>query len=286
MSQLVTGEAVVLDLRTAGVPSRALAALIDVAIQGVALFALATLVGAFASSGNDAAAAAVTVVVTVAVALGYPVAMETLTRGRTLGKMSLGLRVVRDDGGPIRFRHALTRGLLAMFVEKPGITFGAAALITSLLNERGKRLGDFLAGTVVIQERVAVPYDPGVAMPPQLASWASMLDLSALPDDLAQSARSYLGRFHSLTEQAQVELGERIAARVASVVTPAVPPGVPAWAYLSAVLAERRRRALPVPAAFPMQYGPPSSAPPPAAAPEPPPTSPEPPAQGPFAPPA
>ena len=123
MSQLVTGEAVVLDLRTAGVPSRILASVIDLFVQGVALFALLILVGAVASSGSAATTAGLMILVSVVVLLGYPVALETLMGGRTLGKLALGLRVVRDDGGPIRFRHAITRGLLGLFVEKPGVTW-------------------------------------------------------------------------------------------------------------------------------------------------------------------
>jgi uncharacterized RDD family membrane protein YckC len=243
MAQLVTGEAVVLDLRTAGVPSRVLAALLDLAVQSVALFLLLFLVGAAAAAANEATVAGLTIVVLLVVMLGYPVLLETLLGGRTLGKMALGLRVVRDDGGPIAFRHAITRGLLGLFVEKPGVTSGAAGLITALLNERGKRLGDLAAGTIVVQERVAAARSDHVVMPPQLAAWASTLDLSALPDDLAESARSYLGRWGSLTTTAQADLGSRLASAVAAVVTPAPPAGVPPWAYLSAVLAERRRRA-------------------------------------------
>ncbi len=243
MSQLVTGEAVVLDLRTAGVPSRILASVIDLAVQGVALFLLLILVGSVASSGSGAATAGLIILVSVVVLLGYPVALETLMGGRTLGKLALGLRVVRDDGGPIRFRHAITRGLLGLFVEKPGFTSGAAALFTALLNEQGKRLGDLLAGTVVVQERVASTRADLAVMPPPLAGWASTLDLSGLSDELAESARSYLGRWASLTPTAQADLGGRIASAVAAVVAPAPPPNVPPWAYLSAVLAERRRRA-------------------------------------------
>ena len=52
---------------------------------------------------------------------GYPILMEWLTRGRTLGKIWLGLRVVRDDGGPIGFRQALVRGLAGLLIEKPGL---------------------------------------------------------------------------------------------------------------------------------------------------------------------
>lgn len=243
MTQLVTGEAVVLDLRTAGVPSRLLAALLDAVVQTVGYLLFFFLIGVTAPTASEAAIAGFVVLSMVLVMLGYPVLMETLAGGRTLGKMALGLRVVRDDGGPIRFRHALTRGLLGVFVEKPGFTFGFAALITALLNERGKRLGDLLAGTVVVQERVASARSDFVVMPPPLADWAATLDLSALSDDLAESARSYLGRWSSLTPTAQADLGGRLASAVAAVVTPPPPPNVPAWAYLSAVLAERRRRA-------------------------------------------
>lgn len=242
MSQLVTGEAVVLDLRTAGVPSRTLAALLDLCVQGVAAFVLFVLVGIVASSSSEAVVAGLVIVVWLMIMLGYPVLMETLVSGRTLGKMALGLRVVRDDGGAISFRHAITRGLIGLFVEKPGVTLFSAGLITSLLNERSKRLGDLLAGTVVIQERAVSSRPDLVVMPPPLAGWATTLDLSGLPDDLAESARAFLGRWGSLTPTAQAELGGRLATAVASVVTPAPPPDVPAWAYLAAVLAERRRR--------------------------------------------
>ena len=58
-----------------------------------------------------------------------------------------------------------------------------------LLNERNKRLGDLLAGTVVLQERVAARGGAVAEMPPPLAGWAAGLDLSRLPDGLALSAR-------------------------------------------------------------------------------------------------
>ena len=264
MTQLVTGEAVVLDLRLAGVPSRVLASLIDVVVEAAAVALLILPLGAVVSSSSEAVTAGVTIVLLLAVLLGYPVAMETLAGGRTLGKLALGLRVVRDDGGPIGFRHALTRGLLGLFVEKPGFTWGSAGLITALLNERAKRLGDLAAGTVVVQERVAHRRVETVQMPPPLAGWAATLDLARLPDDLADSARSYVGRVGSLTPASQAELGARIAGAVAAVVSPPPPAGVPPWAYLAAVLAERSRRAGyggPAPQPPPAPAGPPVAAP-------------------------
>ena len=76
---------------------------------------------------------------------------ETATRGRSLGKMALGLRVVSDDGGPERFRQALFRALAGV-IEIWMLT-GGPAVICSLLSPKGKRIGDFFAGTVVISER-------------------------------------------------------------------------------------------------------------------------------------
>jgi uncharacterized RDD family membrane protein YckC len=193
-----------------------------------------------AVGSDDALAAALGLTGFVLVIVGYPVAFETLTRGRSLGKMALGLRVVREDGGPIRFRHALVRGLLG--VVEIWITYGIVALVVSLASSKGKRLGDFLAGTVVVHERMPSQGGAVVMMPPPLAGWAVGLDLARLPDDLALAARQYLSRAGALTPEVRDAMGGRLAAAVAACTTPPPPPGTPAWAYLSAVLAERRRR--------------------------------------------
>ena len=163
---LVTGEAVALDLRPAALPSRLVAGAIDGALQLVLLLVLGGLAGAVSSRASDAAGAALGIVVLVVVLLGYPIAFETLLRGRTPGKAAMGLRVVRDDGGPIGFRQALVRGLAGGFLERPGVTLFVGAVVTTLLNPRDKRIGDLLAGTVVLQERVAVRGGQVAMMPP------------------------------------------------------------------------------------------------------------------------
>src|SRR5215469_8120952 len=113
MEEIVTGEAVVLDLPCARFPSRILARIIDYAVEMALFFVVAILVGAAEGSGtvDSATSAALSLTGVVLVIVGYPVACEPLTRGQTLGKMALGLRVVTNDGGPERFRHALVRGL-------------------------------------------------------------------------------------------------------------------------------------------------------------------------------
>jgi len=237
---VVTGEAVVLDLRLARLASRSLALAIDLAVQLTLMFGGVFVVAGAVSVVDDSLAAAIGLVFYLAVVVGYPVAWETFSRGRSPGKMALGLRVVREDGGPVRFRQAFVRGLLA--VVEIWMTFGVVALVTSLASTQGRRVGDFLAGTVVIHERVPVRAAPVAAMPPQLAGWAQGLDLSRVPDALALEARQFLGRAHELAPEVREQMGTRIAQALAAVVAPPPPPGVPAWAFVAAVLAERRRR--------------------------------------------
>src|SRR5438477_7708556 len=101
-SAVVTPEAVPLDLETAGIGSRFLALVIDFAIQGTALFVLVFVVSRF---GNGWPVVAGFFFLLFAVIWGYPIAFETLWRGRTPGKAALGLRVVTKEGGQIGFRH-------------------------------------------------------------------------------------------------------------------------------------------------------------------------------------
>ncbi|MFI6320422.1 RDD family protein [Nonomuraea sp. NPDC050556] len=240
MSEVVTGDAVVVEVRVAQLPTRAVALFIDMVLQVVVLAGTLILLGLFAVFSDPAMFAAVAILLVVLVTIGYPVLVETLTRGRSLGKLAMGLRVVSDDGSPERFRQAMFRGL-AGFVEF-WMLYGAPALISSLVSQQGKRLGDVFAGTIVISERGPAASTTPAVMPPQLAQWASTLELSQLNSEVAAAARQYLLRWHQLSPAMQYEMGVRISTQVAAVVSPAPPHGVPPHAYLSAVLAERRRR--------------------------------------------
>jgi uncharacterized RDD family membrane protein YckC len=275
----------------AGVGSRVLAATIDVLAQSVGLVLLALLDAAIAGGADVAAFQALLIFEVVLVLAGYPIVYEWLSRGRTLGKMAMGLRVVRDDGGPIGFRHALVRGLAGFVLEKPGLLFPLttiAGVVIMSSSAREKRMGDMLAGTVVLNERAApqnlAPIPPWV--PPALQPWALSLDLHRLDDGLALSARQFVSRAHEMTWAAQQALGEELRARLLAVIAPPPPPCTPTAALLMPVLAVRRRRAW-VPGVG--QWQPPFGAPPPPVSPPPgvtaaPPRPPSPP-EGPFAPP-
>lgn len=241
-NQLVTGEAVPVDLRVARLGSRMIAALIDLTIQSVALVVL-LLVGFFVIQPDDPALiVALLLVVNVAVLLGYPVVFETFSRGRTVGKIALGLRAVRDDGGPLRFRHALTRGLVGVVAEGPSMMY-LPAMISMVVSSRSKRLGDLFAGTVVLQVRVPQPRVLPPAVPPQLAGWAALLDLTGVDDGLAVRGRYFLNRTHQLTAEVRERMGTDLVREINAVITPPAPPGTPGWAIVATVLAERTRRA-------------------------------------------
>lgn len=244
MSNLVTGEAVVLDLQLAKLPSRALGFVIDATVQILLLAGVLVLVTALAGTADDALVAATAIAGTLLIFVALPAAVETLTRGRSLGKLALGLRVVRDDGGMIRFRHALVRALAGFVVDFWLLGWTGIGVLTSLASSRGKRVGDYLAGTVVIRERIPARGGPVAQMPPDLAEWASGLQLSALPDDLAMAARQFVSRAGELAPEVRDGMGRRLAADVARHLGGTIPAGVPPATYLSAVLAERRNREL------------------------------------------
>ncbi|APS21232.1 membrane protein [Streptomyces sp. Tue 6075] len=242
MSELVTGDAVVLGLRPARLPSRALASAIDLAVT-FAVFVLVSVVLGIASAALDeAAVAAIGVASFLLVLIGGPVAVETLSHGRSLGKLACGLRVVRDDGGPIRFRHALVRG--AMGLVEILLTFGALASIASLVSARGRRIGDVFAGTLVVRERVAAT-GRSVAVPPPppwLVGRFAQLDLSGVPDELWSAIRQYLTRMQQLDPGVGRSIAERLAGELVARTGAAAPQGVPAAAFLAAVVHERQSR--------------------------------------------
>lgn len=242
MSELVTGDAVVLGLRPARLPSRALASAIDLAVTFVVFILISIVLGIASASLDEAAVAAIGVASFLLVLIGGPVAVETLSHGRSLGKLACGLRVVRDDGGPIRFRHALVRG--AMGLVEVLMTFGALASIASLVSARGRRIGDVFAGTLVIRERVAAT-GRSVSVPPPppwLVGRFAQLDLSAVPDELWLGIRQYLTRMRQLDPGVGRSVAERLAGELVALTGAAAPQGVPAAAFLAAVVHERQSR--------------------------------------------
>jgi uncharacterized RDD family membrane protein YckC len=236
---VVIPEAVPLDLETAGLGSRFLGLIIDWAIQGALLIVLLIIVSnaSFGWLGTT-----IVLLLVFLVIWGYPIALETLWRGRTVGKAAIGLRVVTKEGGQIGFRHAAIRAALGLvdFV----LTSGACAVICVLATSQNQRLGDLAAGTLVLRERTGQrqPTPTDFAPPVGLDAYADSLDLAGLGPAEYRVVRTFLLRAASLPPQVRARLAAQIGETVAERVQPPPPPGVPAELFLASVAAAYRKR--------------------------------------------
>lgn len=242
--EILIGEGVALDARPASFATRLLGAVIDAAVAFVAFLLLVVVGGALGVDTNPALAQAMVIGVVALVLVGLPTTVETLSRGRSLGKLVTGVRIVRDDGGPVRFRHAFIRALVG--VGELWLTAGGVALIASLASTKGKRIGDVVAGTYAVRVRGAQRALPPIEMPIELRAWARSADIRRLPDGLALAIRQFLARTQRLHPGSRARLGMELAAELERYVAPGPPLGTHPERFMAAVLAERRDRELAV----------------------------------------
>jgi uncharacterized RDD family membrane protein YckC len=234
-ARMITPEAVALEFRTANLGSRILAYLVDmvVVVAGIlaGLFAV-TLIG----QASDV------LVLLPAWWLGYFIAFETLWRGRTLGKAALGLRVVTKEGAPVRFRHAAIRGLLGLVDFF--VLGGFLAVVFILFTRDNQRLGDLVAGTLVLRERsaLAAPAPVTFVPPPGLEHYTATLDPSGLTTEEYQAVRTFLLRAASLPPGPRSTLALQLANPLAARLRPPPPAGVSPEQYLSCVAAAYQQR--------------------------------------------
>lgn len=239
--EILTGEGVLLDAQPVSFAVRVAGGLIDALVYLAAAWALLMGLGALAAAADDDGITAALGIITIALLMiVIPTAVETLSRGRSVGKLATGVRIVRDDGGPVRLRHAFIRALVG--VGELWLTVASVAIITSIVHPRGKRVGDILAGTYAVRVARGAQPERSLQMPPHLAGWAHAADMRRLPDGLALAARQFLGRAPMLHPESRAQLGAELASQVSAFVAPDPPPGTHPEYFLVAVLAERRDR--------------------------------------------
>jgi uncharacterized RDD family membrane protein YckC len=239
--EILTGEAVALDVQPAGFFLRLAGAAIDmivtVAAALIVLLALG-LTGVFsAASGLGTILSILLAVVLLVVA---PTTIETATRGRSLGKLIVGARIVRVDGGAAGFRQALIRALGG--VLEVWFTLGAVAALTGMFTPRAQRLGDLMAGTFSQRTRTGrLPsFEPQV--PAALAEWSRIADVAPLPAPVARRLARFVRQAEQLQPGARRMLAAQLAAEAAASVSP-VPPADPEL-FVRAVAALRFQREL------------------------------------------
>ncbi|MET0549445.1 MAG: RDD family protein [Xanthomonas sp.] len=189
--EVITPEGVPLHLPAAGAVPRALAWLIDLALRFALLTAMGMFLGLLGGLGQGLYLVAMFLVF-----WAYPIVLEGW-RGQTLGKQALGLRVVARDGAPVGWMAAITRNLLRTVDMLP---FGyAVGLIACLFDAHSRRLGDLVAGTLVVHQ----PPREDEALPPIANALAPPRPL--LPAEQA-ALIAFAERAPRLTPERQLEL--------------------------------------------------------------------------------
>lgn len=191
--EIETPEGIALQLRAAGALPRAQAWTIDLLLR-LAVFVVAAIpLSLFGVSGNGVA-----LLLIFALMWAYSVVCEVWWGGQTVGKRALGLRVVSADGTPVTWLPSVVRNLLRVVDALPGV-YGVG-LVSTLIDPHARRLGDIVAGTLVIHsnELPAGPQVPVMAAIP-------------LPVVLAADEQAALVEFTERASQLTVQRQEELA---------------------------------------------------------------------------
>lgn len=236
---ITTGQGVALEITPASPLQRIAAAVIDVAVT----FLWALIIALFTVEYLDSASASMLRVygtlAALSIMLFVPLTIETLTRGRSLGKWALNLQVVRDDGGVVTFHHSLMRTVTGLF--ETWVSFGSVAVLTTILHPRAKRLGDVAAGTTVIHLPEPMPYH-ALIMPPDAAQWASTAQVVRLPAALVTRALMFMRDLSTLQPYVRQGVAVEIANELARFVEPTPPASLHPERFIAAVLVLNRDR--------------------------------------------
>lgn len=243
---VITGEAIALLVQPASLFLRIISAIIDavVWILGMVityevLFLILTLSGDddFLYFSNEAQVTAFIAVVTAGWLFFVPMTVETLSRGKSLGRFIVGTRIVRDDGGPITLRHAFVRTLIGL--GELWATMGAGAIIAAWTNRRGKRIGDIFAGTYAVSEASGVAHRP-LLLAPELADWAGGVNVGELDGVTTVTARRFLQSAAKMDPLHRQQVAHKLATALLNQVYPPPPPETDPERFIAAVLVLRR----------------------------------------------
>lgn len=209
---VLTPEKTVLTYRLAGLGSRCLANFVDFIILGFAVYLLLMLIGLFGLFTEglfQGVAMGVTMFVSAMSPFAYFIFCEGLMNGVTLGKKMAGIRVRMLDGTPVTFAAATARNILRVADFLPGFYF--IGVVSMFVNPRLQRVGDLVAGTIVVHEtRVAeafsvAPHRVGIHPLEHVVG-----ELRNMTDGQYYVLRRYCDRFPELPREIQHHLTETV----------------------------------------------------------------------------
>lgn len=239
-SEMLSGEAVAIDVQPLGFFLRTLGALIDMLLSAVTVIVGVLLMFWLAGRGmlDEPSQRILTVAIMVFALVVLPCGIEVALRGRSLGKLAVGGRIVRLDGGTTGFRHAFIRSLVG--VLEIYLTAGAVALLAGAFSERSQRLGDMVAGTYSQKMRTPQPVSMVPIMPAALLAWAPLADVARLPDRLARRIAQFLQNAERMTPHARASIAQQLVEETREYVSPQ-PPAPPEQVLIAMTILRRER---------------------------------------------
>lgn len=230
--EIVTGEAVVLELPAATSFSRLVSGGIDFLFYALLLIGTVNLMPGF-DLFNAPLSRSMLILLFSFYLWILPAIVTIVTRGFSLGKFCLGIRVVNLDGGTISAKQAFIRAMIAIF--EVWITFGVVATVVIFLTRRAQRIGDLMANTYAV--RWPKKRDElALKMPPNLQRWADSAQTRPLPAGLTLNIVNHFKTVSKLTDDARKKQAQVLAATAEKYVAPPVPWGTQPEDFLVALL--------------------------------------------------
>ena len=165
---IITPANIEIEYKLAGVGARLAAFVIDFSIQILAILLAAGIIFGTNYQLRDipviatrfSVALAIFMVVVFVIHFGYFIVLEMVMNGQSIGKRVFGLRVICDNGQPIEFSNSLMRGVIRSTLDS--MYFG---LFVILFSKKHKRVGDMVAGTIVVIEKTGGGFEPTLYSP-------------------------------------------------------------------------------------------------------------------------
>ncbi len=239
---IVTPEAVLLRFETAGVPSRALAKALDLAVSAAVVLVVVGFVAVLTDGLTETTAVILGLLGSTLALFVYPAVAE-VRYGRTVGKAAAGLRVVTVEGGPVRGRHGTIRAALQV-VDFVLVPIGVVAVLSALTSPLDQRFGDRVAGTLVLRARSGTDDARALAFPPLpgYEAYVAGLDVTSVSAEQYEVLRSFLTRVQYLEPKARFHLADRLARPLSAGMAHALPPGLHPELFCACVAAAYQQR--------------------------------------------
>lgn len=220
-----TPEQTRLEFPLAGIGSRFLALAIDMLIEAVisvVVILIAIIIGVSGALNifrqGPVWGLALLALIAFAVYFGYFAAFEIIWSGQTPGKRIIGIRVIKETGRPLAPTETLARNLLRIVDQLPA--FYALGVVVAMLNPLNKRIGDFVAGSIVVRESSFRDTKP-VWYPASTTATSVQLGAQNLSAADLSLIDTFLHRRNDLDPGVRAHMADEIVTRFRSKLSPA-----------------------------------------------------------------